>query len=130
MSRHPCVRILILVGLCSATAFAAVPMGGWKSLPGSIYLIHGGSLADRQTPTSEDRKLSIVIDGQPAKEIFDMIGPDLPETCSGDKGDRTRDRKGLHCTFTAGDQQSKEGPYRCWVGLDLRTGDSVGLVSC
>jgi len=122
----------LLLGASSvlSLAYAAVPMGGWKSLPGAIYFIHGGSLADRQIPTAKDSKLSILIDGQPAKEIFDSIGPDLPETCSGEKGDRARDKKGIHCIYTAEDKGAKDGPYRCWIGLDLRTGDSVGTVSC
>lgn len=122
------------VGLISACllslALAAEPIHGWKSLPGAIYLIHGGSLADRQPATASDRKLSIVIDGPPAKEMFDAIGPDLPETCSGEKGDRARDKKGVSCTYSAQDKASKEGPYRCWIGVDLRTGESVGTVSC
>ncbi|MBQ5948089.1 hypothetical protein [Massilia sp. ST3] len=111
-------------------ALAATPIDGWKSIPGAIYLIHGGTLADRQLPSAGDRKLSILIDGPPAKEMFDAIGPDLPETCSGAKGDRARDKKGGHCSYSAQDKASKEGPYRCWIGIDLRTGDSVGTVSC
>ena len=105
-------------------------MNGWKSIPGAIYLIHGGSLADRQPPSSSDRKLSIVIEGAPAKEMFEAIGPDLPETCSGEKGDRARDKKGVHCSYSAQDRNDKDGPYRCWIGIDLRTGDSVGTISC
>ncbi|MDT1847317.1 hypothetical protein FPK55_20270, partial [Acinetobacter baumannii] len=98
--------------------------------PGAVYFIHGGTLADRQPPSAQDRKLSIVIDGQAAKEIFDSIGPDLAETCSGERRDRARDKKGIHCVYNDDDKASTEGPYRCWVGLDLRTGHSIGLVSC
>jgi hypothetical protein len=58
------------------------------------------------------------------------LGPDLPQTCSGEQGDRLRDKKGIHCSYTAEDKETKEGPYRCWIGLDLRTGESVGTVSC
>jgi len=111
-------------------AHAADPIAGWQSLGRAIYFVHGGTLADRQVPTQHDRKLSIVLDGQPAKDIFDAIGPDMPATCSGDKGDRTRDKGGIQCSFTAMDKGTKDGPYRCWIGLDLRTGASIGLVSC
>jgi hypothetical protein len=111
-------------------AYAAVPVGDWQSLPGALYFIHGGSLADRQIPTPKDSKLSILIDGQPAKEVFDSIGPDLPGSCSDAKGDRARVKKGIYCSFTAQDKGAKEGPYRCWIGLNLRTGDSALTVSC
>ena len=122
--------LLLAAGLVFSIAHAAEPMGGWKSLRGAVYLIHGGSLADRQLPTAKDNKLSIAIDGQSAKEIFNAIGPDLPTTCSGDKGDRARSKKGVSCSFTAQDKAAKDGPYRCWIGIDLKTGDSVGTVSC
>ncbi|NRR33908.1 hypothetical protein HSX11_27375 [Oxalobacteraceae bacterium] len=105
-------------------------MGGWQSLPGAVYLIHGGSLADQQAPTASDNKLSILIEGQPAKDIFNSIGPDLSATCSDEKGDRARSKKGVTCSYTAKDKRVKEGPYRCWIGINLRTGDSVGTVSC
>ncbi|MBQ5938971.1 hypothetical protein J8847_02925 [Massilia sp. AB1] len=125
---------MLSAGLIGASALspalAAEPIHGWKSIPGAIYLIHGGSLADRQPATVRDRKLSIVVDGPPAKEMFDAIGPDLPESCSGEKGDRVRDKKGVYCSYSVRDKASKEGPYRCWIGIDLRTGDSVGTVSC
>lgn len=111
-------------------ADAADPIGGWESLRGAIYLIHGGTLADKQVPTTKDRKLSILFDGQSAKQVFDAIGPDLPQTCSGEKGDRSRDKGGIYCSYHAQDKGTKDGPYRCWIGLDLRTGASIGLVSC
>ena len=37
-------------------------------------------------------RLSIVVDGQAAKEIFDSIGPDERDTCSSTKGGREWDR--------------------------------------
>lgn len=121
---------LLLASSALSIAYAADPALGWQSLGRAIYFIHGGTLADRQRPTENDRKLSIVIDGQAAKNIFDAIGPDLPETCSMEKGDRARDKKGVQCRYTAQDKGAKEGPFRCWIGLDLRSGDSVGTASC
>lgn len=111
-------------------ARAGTPMYGWKRFAGAVYLIHGGSLADRQVATAQDRKLSIVIDGQPAREVFNSIGPDLELTCSGERGDRRRSKKGISCSYTAMDEGTKDGPFRCWIGLDLRTGESSGTVSC
>ena len=125
------VTTLLLGAACAVSlGHAADPIAGWQSLGPAIYFIHGGTLADRQIPSQKDRKLSIVIDGQPAREIFDSIGPDLPATCSGEKEDRTRNKQGIHCSYTAEDKGTKEGPYRCWIGLDLRTGASIGLVGC
>lgn len=110
-------RLFLIVGASLIAANAAVPTGGWKPLSGAVYLVHGGTLADREPPSAKDRTLSIVIDGQAAREIFDSIRPDLPETCSGERRDRARDKKGIHCVYTDDDKASKEGPYRCWVGL-------------
>lgn len=45
-------RLLLGLGFVLSIAHAAEPMGGWKSLRGAIYLIHGGSLADRQLATA------------------------------------------------------------------------------
>lgn len=122
----------LLLGTFAALslAHATEPIGGWQRLPNALYLIHGGSLADRQVPTVKDRKLSILIEGAAAKEVFDTIGPDLPYTCTAEKGDRARNKKGISCAYTAEDKGTKDGPYRCWIGLNLRTGDSIGTVSC
>jgi hypothetical protein len=75
-------------------------------------------------------RLTVLLDGKTAKEIFDSIGPDYPETCSDAKGDRHRRKKGIVCFYTAEDEKDKDGPYRCWIGMDLRTGDTVGTISC
>lgn len=121
---------LLLLAAAVPASHAAEPINGWKPLRGAIYLVHGGSLADRQPATPSDSKLSIAIDGQPARELFGSIGPDLPTTCTDAKGDRAREKKGITCIYTASDKATKDGPYRCWIGIDLRTGDSIGTVSC
>ena len=118
------------LGAAVSLAGAMETMSGWKALSGASYLIHGGSLADRQLPSNADRKISILLGGRPAKDVFDSIGPDLPQTCSDEAGDRNRNKKGISCSFTARDKGTKPGPYRCWIGIDLRTGDSVATVSC
>jgi hypothetical protein len=120
----------IVLSLAHAADPSSDPYGLWNPLQRAIYKFHSGIVADRTPPTTTDRKLTVLVDGKTAKEIFDSLGPDLPETCSGEKGDRMRDKKGIHCSYTAQDKGTKDGPYRCWIGLDLRTGDSVGTVSC
>lgn len=122
--------LFLTAGLVLALAHAASPTNGWRSLLGASYLIHGGTLADRQVASPNDRKISIVVAGNPAKEVFDSIGPDLPNTCSGEQGDRARNKKGVSCSFTKKDMGTKEGPYRCWIGVNLLTGESTATVSC
>jgi hypothetical protein len=120
----------IALSLAHAADPSSDPYGLWKPLQGAIYKVHSGIISDRTPPTANDRKLTVLVDGKAAKEIFDSIGPDLPDTCGGEQGDRMRDKKGIHCSYTAQDKGTREGPYQCWIGLDLRTGDSIGTVSC
>jgi hypothetical protein len=120
----------ITLSLAHAADPSSDPYGLWKPLQGAIYKVHSGIVSDRTPPTASDRKLTVLVDGKMAKDIFDAIGPDLADTCTGEQGDRMRDKKGIHCSYTAQDKGTKEGPYRCWIGLDLGTGDSIGTVSC
>lgn len=108
------------------------PYGLWKSLQGAMYKIHSGSVADRTPPTAKDRLVTFLVDGKAAKEIFDSIGPDVQPVCSGMNGDRDRRRKGIYCTYSAEDARTKDkdGPYRCWVGVNLITGGTETTVSC
>lgn len=105
------------------------PFGLWKAFP-AIYKIHSGIVADRTPPTAEDRILTVMIDGEAAKKIFDSLGPDSPDKCSGADGDRERGNKGVNCTYTAHLSNPKNSHYRCWVGMNLRTGDGDVRVSC
>ena len=52
------------------------------------YTIYSGEMGDERAPTKTDRKLSIQISGQAAKDIFDSIYPDAKVTCSDEKGAR------------------------------------------
>lgn len=106
------------------------PYGLWKSLQGAMYKIHSGSVADRAPPTTADRMLTVLIDGKAAKEVFDSIGPDVQPVCSGVDRDRDRRRKGIYCTYSAEDAKTKDGPYRCWIGVNLVTGSAETTVSC
>ncbi len=120
----------IALSLAHAADPSSDPYGLWKPLQGAIYKVHSGIVSDRTPATASDRKLTVIVDGRSAKDIFDSIGPDLSETCTGEQGDRMREKQGIHCSYTAQDKETKDGPYRCWIGLDLRTGDSIGTVSC
>jgi hypothetical protein len=108
-------------------AYAAEPSAAWKPLHASFTIFSGQQLAERGAPTATDRKLAIAVEGKPAKEIFDSIGPDRRPTCSQGKGDRDRRKRGVQCTYsTEGDGNG----YRCWIGVNLRTGESTPTVSC
>lgn len=118
------------LSLSHAADLSGDPSGLWKPVA-AIYKVHSGDIADRAPATTNDRALTIHIDGKAAKDIFEsMGGPDDPPTCVQEKGDRERRRKGLYCTYTASDVRDKDGPYRCWVGVNLRTGDSTPTIGC
>ncbi|TFW35554.1 hypothetical protein E4O92_01810 [Massilia horti] len=118
------------LSLAHAADPSSDPYGLWKSLQGGMYKIHSGSVADRAPPTGTDRMLTVLIDGKAAKEVFDSIGPDVQLVCSGVDGDRDRRRKGIYCTYSAQDAKKKEGPYRCWIGVNLISGGTETTVSC
>jgi hypothetical protein len=121
---------LAALSLAHAVDLSGDPSGLWKPLQGAAYKFHSGVVADTTPPTANERRLTILVDGKTAKQIFDSIGPDYPETCTDAKGDRHRRKKGIVCFYTAQDEKDKDGPYRCWIGMDLRTGDTVGTISC
>lgn len=87
------------------------------------YAIYSGELGEQQAPTRNDRKLSLIIDGQPAKEIFDSMSPDDKTAC-GSEGARSRTKGNTWCSY-----QPQRG-YKCYLGLDLRTGKSIAGGMC
>jgi hypothetical protein len=119
-----------LLSLAHAVDLSGDPYGLWKPLQGAVYKFHSGIVSDAAPPTANERRLTFLVDGQTAKEIFDSIGPDFPETCTDAKGDRHRRKKGIVCYYTAQDEKDKDGPYRCWIGMNLKTGDTVGTIAC
>lgn len=120
----------LILGASSAFALLAHAGGGEWDLLQARYLIHSQTATYPEAPTKADRVLTVVIDGKAAKELFDLSGPDSQQVCSSEKGDRARRKKGVNCIYTAQDTKSKEGPYRCWIGLNLRTGEGDVRVSC
>ena len=90
------------------------------------YAIYGGELGDASPPTERDKRISIYIDGPGAREVFNLIGPDLTDVCGANGDTRIREKDGgrISCIFAP-----KDG-YRCYFGFDLRTGKSIGGASC
>ena len=109
-----------------ASAASAEPLHSpapYRAFKGE-YTIYSGDLGDQQAPARNDRKLSFIIDGQAAKEIFKAMPPDDKETCSGEKGTRSRSKENVWCTF------NPEDGYTCYFGFDLRTGKSIAGGMC
>jgi hypothetical protein len=88
---------------------------------GGTYVIYGGSPESVQAraPTPGDMKVAFNLTGNPAKEMFEAIGPDLKGGCA--RPDlRVRQRDMLLCRY-----RPKDG-YWCSFGFDLSTGLSIG----
>lgn len=88
------------------------------------YVIYSGELDDQQAPTKDDRKLSFILDGQPAKDIFDAMPPDDKQTCSNEKSARSRTKGNVWCTYAPADG------YTCYFGFDLKTGKNIAGGIC
>jgi hypothetical protein len=88
------------------------------------YTLYSGELGNEQPPTRTERKLSVEVTGQGAKDIFDSLFPDDKVTCSDEEGERLRSKGNITCSYvpTRG--------YRCFFGFDLRTGRSIAGGSC
>lgn len=124
-----CTGLIFVVSAVLFSMLAYAGGGDWQALR-ARYLIHSETATYPEAPTKTDRVLTVVIDGQAAKELFDLVGPDFHPTCSSEKGDRGRRKKGVECSYTAKLSDPKESHYRCWIGLNLRTGEGEVRVSC
>jgi hypothetical protein len=110
---------------------AADTLNTWQPLQGATYKIFSGDIvAYSEDPTATNRKLSVLIKGQPAKEVFDSIGPDDREICSTANGDRERNKGAVQCTYTASKASEPWMGYRCWIGINLVDGKGIATVSC
>lgn len=90
------------------------------------YAIYGGELGDTTPPSERNKRISIYLEGAGARDIFNLIGPDLTDVCGAEDSTRIREKDDgrISCSYAP-----KDG-YRCYVGFDLRTGKSIGGVSC
>jgi hypothetical protein len=129
------MRRIVAAGLiaCASVSlvFATDTLSAWRPLEGATYKIFAGdTVAYSEVPTAKDRKLSVLIKGQPAKEVFDSIGPDDREICSTANGDRERSKGAVQCTYTASKANEPWMGYRCWIGVNLVDGKGIPTVSC
>jgi hypothetical protein len=117
--------VLALGALALVSIAFADEHGDWwryKSFSGS-YLVYSGDLGEEQPPKQDDRKVSFMVKGPLAKEMFDAMYPDAKERCSDDKGYRERNKENVSCTH------DRDG-YACHFGFDLRNGRSIPGATC
>jgi len=120
---------------CLVSAFALLPLANAteqkeaagrylaKPLKGDYYM-YGGSIGDPTPPTGRDRKLSLMLVGPLAKDLFDQIGPDAKNACGADSDHRQRYKGDLTCIWTKGNG------YACYFGLNVQTGKSISGITC
>jgi hypothetical protein len=101
---------------------------GWRLLcHKTSYLIYSGSLGEKEPPKVGNKKVSLLIEGQLARELFDSLGSDQKHACGASTGVRIRERGDITCSF---DREQKAAPYTCFVGLNLNTGKSIVGAVC
>jgi hypothetical protein len=88
------------------------------------YVIYSGALGDSGLPTPKEAKASIRFSGKLASDLYRNLGPAADrESC--DPADKERSRGDLDCVLRGG-----KGPAECWIGLNIKTGRSIGGVIC
>lgn len=88
------------------------------------YYMYGGTTGDKTSPTSKDRKVSVMFVGKLARDLFEHIGPDSKNACSSGSDYRERQRGDLVCNWAKGDG------YSCYIGIDATTGKSMRGSAC
>jgi hypothetical protein len=120
MNYRTCFALMMI----AAPPLLAEPAEAQNKPMKAHYMIYSGDLGDAWTPTKTDRKLSIDVTGQPAKDIFESLYPDIQAECAVEKGERQRRKGHIWCIY-----QPSSG-YTCYFGFDLRTGKSIDGGEC
>jgi hypothetical protein len=128
------LTLLTLVAICQLAGAGendkkSHELNQWNPLQAN-YKIHSGGTAYSEPPTKEDSALTVAFRDEAAKQVFEQIGPDIKPVCSDAKGERVREKKGVYCSYTPRLENPKNSHYRCWIGIDLRTGEGDVRVSC
>lgn len=126
--------LLILVGLCQAasageSANKPHELNQWNTLQ-ARYKIHSGGTAYSELPTQADSAFTVAFRDEAARQVFEQIGPDVKPVCSDKEGYRVREKKGVYCSYTPRLENPQNSHYRCWIGIDLRTGEGDVRVTC
>lgn len=129
------LMLLALVAVCQLASAAPSEkkqheLNRWNPLQAE-YKIHSGGTAYSELPTKNDSALTISFKGEAAKQLFDQIGPDVKDNCgASDPGDRERRKKGALCLYETRLDSPTDSHYRCWIGINLRSGEGDVRVSC
>lgn len=128
------MTLFMFVGLCQVASAGEAQkkyheLNEWNDFQAS-YKIHSGNTAYSEPPTKADSAITVAFRDEAAKQLFDQIGPDVKDGCSATKGYRERRKKGAFCTYTPRLENPANAHYRCWIGIDLRTGEGDVRVSC
>ena len=116
------------MALSALTLFSLAYAGGnsdwgeYKQFKGT-YLLYSNTLGEQQPPTPHDRKISFLVTGTVAKDMFDSMAPDAKDRCSLEKGYRERNKENISCTL------DHDG-YACHFGFNLRSGKSIAGAIC
>lgn len=122
-------KLIFVACICVfAAAHAGDDASGWyekyKPLK-ATYLIYSGESDGRAAPTKADRKIAIIVTGDSAKEVFDSLYPDAKDvTCTSEAGERLRRQGDVWCSYRP------SNGYRCFMGYNLRNGESNSGASC
>ncbi len=101
----------------------------WNPLQAN-YKIHSGGTAYSELPTKDDSAFTVAFRDEAARQVFEQIGPDVKSACHDAQGYRVREKKGVYCSYTPRLENPKNAHYRCWIGINLRTGEGDVRVSC
>lgn len=88
------------------------------------YYMYGGTIGDKTASTLKDKKVSIMLTGGLARDLFDHIGPDAKHACGAGADHRERQRGDLSCNWT------KIDGYSCYIGINANTGKSMRGSAC
>ena len=114
--------VVLAWALVGSTLAAAGPDDRYKPLKGE-YSIYSGELDNQGAPTAKDRKVSFIVTGAVARDMFNSMGPDDKDACV-ESGTRSRSKQNLWCTF------GRKDGYTCYFGFDLRSGKSIAGGIC
>jgi hypothetical protein len=128
------LTLLVLAGFCqlvNAGESEKKPheLNEWNTLQAN-YKIHSGGTAYSELPTKDDSAFTVAFKDEAARQVFEQIGPDVKPVCDDAKGYRERRKKGVYCLYTARLENPKNSHYRCWIGINLRTGEGDVRAGC
>lgn len=128
------LTLLVFAGFCqlvNAGESEQKPheLNEWNPLQAN-YKIHSGGTAYSELPTKDDSAFTVAFRDEAARQVFEQIGPDVKSACHDAPGYRAREKKGVYCSYTPRLENPKNAHYRCWVGINLRTGEGDVRLSC